>query len=435
MKAQWTPFDDMWRRVRAVLRQPDILPAGVRPLYLIRDLFGKVRIAVPQRFDTDGNRQALRVLAERLHAELGVHCHPPDDAMLFVSDALLETLDPEARAFARLEGVYRTDRLMTGSGWWTVGAMHGASDVRRCTLYSVKGGVGRSTTAAVLAWHLARQGERVLAVDLDLESPGLSSALIAPERRPRFGVTDWFVEDLVGQGAQVMAEMLAAPAWMQDLEGDVRVAPAHGADPGEYLAKLGRVYMRRGGEGWTARLARLVDDLEAAYKPTVVLLESRSGLHDIAAATVTDLDAEVLLFATDSESTWTDYGILFRHWNDQELAIGIRERLSIVSALTPVPDREVYMQGFRAQAWELFREHLYDALDAAGGEDGSDERFSFDLDESHAPHAPLEIGWTLGLAAGASLRNLDDATVNAAYSRFLEPFGERVLPTKGGDAG
>ena len=54
--------------------------------------------------------------------------------------------------------------------------------------------------------------------------------------------------------------------------------------------------------------------MEDEFEPTVVLVESRNGLHDIAAATVTDLDAEVLLmFTIDSESHWTAYRILFDH--------------------------------------------------------------------------------------------------------------------------
>ena len=79
-------------------------------------------------------------------------------------------------------------------------------------------------------------------MDLDLESPGLSSAVLEPDRRPDFGITDWFVEELVGQGDQVLGSMTAAPRWAQDFDGDVRVVPAHGRESGEYLAKLGRVY-------------------------------------------------------------------------------------------------------------------------------------------------------------------------------------------------
>ena len=230
----------------------------------------------------------------------------------------------------------------------------------------------------------------MLVVDLDLESPGLSSAMLDAQTQPEFGVTDWFVEDLVGQGDQVLERMTAEPSWPEELEGAVRVAPAHGREPGEYLAKLGRVYMGASGRPWAKRLGDLLSRLEGKHVPTIVLLESRSGLHDIAAAAVTDLDAHVLLFAADSESTWTDYGILFRHWRGHGLAPKIRERLSIVSALTPELDTERYLQGFRDKAWRLFREHLYD--DGTSAAD-SGEGFSFGLDDEQGSHAPLVVHW------------------------------------------
>ena len=179
---------------------------------------------------------------------------------------------------------------------------------------------------------------------------------------------------------------------------------------------------------WTARLRRLLERLESRFEPEVVLLESRSGLHDAAAATVTDLDAQVLLFAADSESHWTDYGLLFRHWQRHGLATRIRERLSIVSALTPELETERYLQRFREHAWHLFRDRLYDDLsspDDAGG------AFSFDVGEDDAPHAPLPIHWSRGLAAGASLRDLEESTVRQAYRPFLTRF-DRLMQGGGG---
>ncbi len=424
MRDDFIPFDDMRRRVEEAIAgfAAGAVPDGIGRLYLVRDLLGKLRISVSDTLEENQDiRRALERLANTLSETLGVRGYPADEGVLFVGDALLETLDDTAQEIR--SRVFLADRLVTGRGWWTVGDPVEDAGIPRVTLYSVKGGVGRSTTAAVLAWHLARKGERVLAVDMDLESPGLSSAMLETERRPKFGLTDWFVEDLVGQGDRVVEDMLAAPAWAQIFEGDVRVAPAHGRDPGEYLAKLGRVYMDKADEPWTGRLERVLANLETVFRPTVVLLESRNGLHDIAAASVTDLNAEVLLFATGSESTWTDYGILFRHWRERGLAERIRERVSVVSALTPVSDREEYVKGFRAQAWDLFRDHLYDEMDAAGDSIGD---FSFDLDEENAPHDPMEIGWNLGFAAGASLQDLDEETVNSAYGKFLKSFNERV---------
>src|ERR1700704_1429645 len=41
------------------------------------------------------------------------------------------------------------------------------------TFYSYKGGTGRSMALANVAWVLASSGKRVLAIDWDLEAPGL----------------------------------------------------------------------------------------------------------------------------------------------------------------------------------------------------------------------------------------------------------------------
>lgn len=415
-------FDAMRQRIGDVL-DAEPLPANASPIYLVRDLRGKLRVSVSE--DEQGNearREVLRRFAGRLSAAMGAHGYPLEDGVLFVSQDLLAALRDTARPICPGAKVYLVDRLVTGRGWWTVGDPPACGRAaRRFTLFSVKGGVGRSTTAAVLAWHLARNGERVLVVDLDLESPGLSSAMLEPGRRPEFGVTDWFVEDLVGQGDHVIGSMTAAPAWVGDFDGDVRVAPVHGRDPGEYLAKLGRVYMDRYGDPWTARLERLLGELEAGFDPTVVLLESRSGLHDIAAATVTDLDAEILLFAVGSESNWIDYGILFRHWHDRGLAEKIRERLSIVSALTPEIETRQYLERFRERAWNLYREHLYDEVNP-DRESGAE--FSFDLSDEYAPHDPFTIHWTRGLAGDTSLMHFDETTVKDAYRKFLDRFDQ-----------
>ena len=219
------------------------------------------------------------------------------------------------------------------------------------------------------------------------------------------------------------------------MPGSVWVVPAHGRKPGEYLAKLGRAYMDTADDLWTARLQRMLAGLEAILTPTVVVLESRSGLHDIAAATATDLDAEVMLFAVDSPSNWTGYGVLFDHWKELGLARRIRDRLSIVSALTPETFKPEYEKRFRERAWNLFRDRLYDTLT---GDEDSPDAVSYDLSSEEAPHAPFMIHWNRGLAAGTSLRRMDESTLEQSYSLFLERFdllhGARVteLPRREG---
>ena len=428
MSQEFVPFDDVLNRVKRLFQDHGGPPDGVESVFLVRDLLGTIHISVSDSVEHDDQIQdALQSLAIELRSILGTRGNSSDSPLLFVDDEVLEDLiDGAWNIYPR---VYLADRLVTGQEWWTVrDSERSRGNASRYTLFSVKGGVGRSTTAAILAWHLANHGEYVMVVDLDLESPGLASTMLEPTSRPQYGVTDWFVEDLIGQGYEVIEWMVGTPRWAQNLEGDVRVVPAHGREPGEYLAKLGRVYMDLG-ERWTERLERMLMDLEEKYRPTVVLLESRSGLHDIAASAVTDLGAHVFLFATDSESTWADYSILFQHWQRLGLATKIRENLSVVSALTPFVETGRYLSAFRENAWDLFREYQYDALDPLGS---CLDHFSFDLDDADAPHMPLVIRWVNELAAGASLIGFDLDSVFSAYEDFFDRFDRLHNDNKAG---
>ena len=410
-------FDEVRGLVIAALNDID-LPGNGAPIYVIRDMFGKIGLSVSEDDRSDGLRETLQRLVLALEKSLGAYSRSAERAVLWVDPELLDEMRDARQEIA--SGVFWVDRLLVGEDWWSVGDARRNAGPPRYTLHSVKGGMGRSTTAAVLAWHLARKGEDVLVIDLDIESPGLATAVFDKTALPTFGVTDWFVEELVGQGDVVLEDMVAAPAWAHDLPGEVWVAPAHGRDPGEYLAKLGRVYMDTAADPWVARLRRLLAGLEATFKPGVVLLESRNGLHDIAAATVTDIGAEVMLFAVDSPSTWTGYGILFDHWRALGLTPRMRDRLSIVSALTPELGAEEYVAGFRENAWNLFRDRLYDSL--VGASEPPDA-VSYDLTSEDAPHNPMVIRWNRGLAAGTSLRSLERTAIEQAYSPFLRRFG------------
>lgn len=249
--------------------------------------------------------------------------------------------------------------------------------------------------------------------------------MLKNDESPDFGIVDWFVEDLVDQGEQILPRMTARARWAHDLRGDIVVAPAHGRDPGEYLSKLGRVFLDRppngsgGPEAWTARLSRLLTALEEQERPDVVLIDSRNGLHDVAAAVVAHLQAHVLLFATHSIANWVGYRLLFDHWRTYNVIQQIRHRLSIVAGLVQ-PDRaKEYLAGFQERAWDLFRETLYDEVPP--GEPDMDA-FSFDLLDKDAPHTPMPIYWNPGLASLSSLRDLGDSVILPAYQHFLPRF-------------
>jgi hypothetical protein len=227
----------------------------------------------------------------------------------------------------------------------------------------------------------------------------------------------------VGNGQAIFGDLIATSDLAR--EGEIFVVPAHGSDAGEYIAKLGRVWMPKldaegGLEPWSARLRRLLEELEAHLTPDVVLIDSRAGIDEVAASCITDLGANlILLFALEGTQTWSGYRILFDHWRRTGVAKRIRERLQIVAALVP-RDSEDYLPRLLESSYDLFLDALYDEL-APDGTDG----WNFDLQSEEAPHWPWRVSWDRGFAALANLHGrlteTDLSVVEGVFGGLLTP--------------
>ena len=397
----------------------------MKPILVNRDLNGRVRLIVDEKWEGDESQQiVLDNIAQKIQEELGSHAYPADQAVLFEPD-IDDFLDRESSF--RLEGasdVFVIDRLAVESNWSRI-----ASEtlyVPRTVFFSIKGGVGRSTALAATAWALAEQGKKVLVLDLDLESPGLSSALLPNDRRPFYGITDWLVEDLVNNGDVVFENMVATSALSHN--GEILVVPAHGANPGEYIAKLGRVWMPKIDSNgkrhlWSDRLRRLLEELEVRWQPDVTLIDSRAGIDEVASACITELSAStILLFAIDGDQTWSGYRVLFQHWNKTGVVRDIRERLQIVGAMIPEVGTEEYVDGLLERAWDIFSEELYDEV-PAGEISGEDSVWSYDQFDQSAPHYPWVVKWHRSFAVLKSLhgtlKDIDPEMVRVLFGPLI----------------
>ncbi|NJK65765.1 MAG: AAA family ATPase [Microcoleus sp. SU_5_3] len=92
---------------------------------------------------------------------------------------------------------------------------------RTITFYSFKGGVGRTTALTHVASILAMRGLKVVAVDLDLEAPGLSTAFnLVPQ--PKYGIVDYFYE------RSYLPEGVEPNISIAEIFGEVRIPNATG---------------------------------------------------------------------------------------------------------------------------------------------------------------------------------------------------------------
>ena len=409
-------------------------------LIVNRDLNGRVRFIIPEQARED---EALRACVESIYQalaeRLAPHAYQANMGVLY--EAIQEDARQGASSYALngFDQVWVVDRLATEANWARIAPE--TESTPRIVFFSIKGGVGRSTSLAATAWHLAQAGKRVLVLDLDLESPGLSSALLPPERQPAYGITDWLVEDLVNNGDAILESMVATSDLSHD--GEIHVVPAHGAEHGEYIAKLGRVWMPKveadgSREIWSARLGRLLGALEARVQPDVVLIDSRSGIDEIASACITDLGASlILLFALEGTQTWNGYRMLFEQWQRAHVAEEIRERLKIVAAIVPETDRVTYLEGLRESAYRIFSETLYDEIapadPAAIGQTANGdgkwrvgdlvEGWNFDEADEGAPHYPWAVNWHRSFAGLRSLQgrlaSIDAQEIQAIFGPLI----------------
>ena len=434
-------FDEALPRAVGVLRDclPDIEPKKMR---FVRDVTGRLFLVLPDSVPIE----ALEQLRSKLFEALDPYSPGREAGASRIGDTLAgDSLfaEPFLIEFEQGTPVYLIERRVAGQDWLFVPSSQ-ARRSPRVTFFSLKGGVGRSTALMLWALHLVKRGRRVLVVDLDLEAPGLSSQLLPDDGRPRFGVIDWLAEAVVGRADDEMVAQLVAPS---DLAfGSVlQVVPAAGTQslthPNNYIAKLARAYIDGDQDnvasGFAQRISTLLDTLERLCKPDLVLLDSRAGLHETAAAAILRLDAEAFFFATGFAPSWEGYRYLFSHL--KQLAQSSlftasntphkgeadwRGRLKMVHAKAPVDP--AMRDRFVSNAYELWVDTLYDEV--SGDEIG--DAFSFDEKDNEAPHYPMTILHYEAFEHFSPLIRLDsvgESAVSAAFGSFFRNADDLIL--------
>jgi len=418
--------------------------APFNSLLLVRDWQGRIHIGVPgsKNFDKlpDLSRQALRDARKALSDSASVLLFEPDGFVysdeLFDADALWGSSDKVLWDELGPLPVYWIERQAREKIWSQSPPETVAPHPLRLVFFGIKGGVGRSSALLASAYHFLAQGKKVLVLDADFESPGVSATLLADELRPDFGLLDWFALDALRPDLAhelILSKRVIERSGLDQKissAGTVWVAPSFGRLTQDYVGKLGRLYQDVAEQGYVQRFRRLLTNLERELQPDVVLLDSRAGVDDTAAVALTQLDAHGLLFATHGRATWAAYGHLFTHWqNFAHLRAGgedFRSRLHMISALTPVD--AAYDRLFSDASYSLFLDHLYESLTENQMEG---EGFNYAADDPDAPHRPWRVRWDEVLRQFDPIQNgaqLDAAVFDKAFGELIELLNKLLNP-------
>jgi CobQ/CobB/MinD/ParA nucleotide binding domain len=164
--------------------------------------------------------------------------------------------------------------------------------MKTVAFYSYKGGVGRTLLVANTAQFLAMSGRRVVALDLDLEAPGLHQKLVSPEVLSRAesgalpGAVDALLEALEGATRNSsLREMAIEIDLPSGISGSLFLIPAGSAPSHAYWAALERLNnsfrsdRRNGGllEAILELQARIAEELA----PDFLLVDSRTGITEL----------------------------------------------------------------------------------------------------------------------------------------------------------
>lgn len=450
--SEYLDWDDQITAVQNIAKAHSAkisLVTTVHPIVALRDWQGRLHLCIP----CDSNvaeTLGLRPLIEDFHTQLvkiawasdlssnlrlkEVGERPLDKLAIFKyseDDGTDIWNSSDLVAISTNPNIALLDRQDKNQEWLRQDTHTSAQTSKRVVFYGVKGGVGRSTAISGLALSLGEQSKSVLIVDLDLESPGVSSSLLSTDLLPDYGIVDWFAADSLGLDTEAMTSemMVETSPLSRATQAKIYVCPSFGATTQGYIRKLGRVFRQNEeGEPYSVRIDRLIGRLEAQYNPDVTLIDCRAGIDDTSAAALTHLGAElVLLFSINTSQTWKAYEILFKHLSDHpsvHTPQDFRFKLQIVSALTPdaglAPN---YFTDMCERSYDVM-EKLYDEIEVPSEQIAADELndgvFSYSAGSEQAPHIPWRIMWDEALRAFDPVSHAEHYSLNLRQKVFGE---------------
>jgi MinD-like ATPase involved in chromosome partitioning or flagellar assembly len=187
------------------------------------------------------------------------------------------------------------------------------------TFYSYKGGVGRSTTLASYAAHLAyNESKKVLILDCDFEAPGFSNFFdITYEKAvKKGGVIEYLINRSYSDEPIELNDYIIEVDKEYTNQGSIYVMPAgnlsdscidddekYGIHLDHFLEGLARVDLS-GSEIIIKQFFQLFNDIEnSQFKPDILLIDSRTGFNDIFGLTAFNFSDIVLGFFGNSNQT------------------------------------------------------------------------------------------------------------------------------------
>ncbi len=276
---------------------------------------------------------------------------------------------------------------------------------RVVTFYSYKGGVGRSFAVANVAVVLAQWGHRVLAVDWDIEAPGLNHYFPGLTSRTSAGVID-FLDDC-RNGRPLRWDSYVVPLDIPGVDDKLKLMTAQGDRDRDYARLVqeldwDRLYRLHGlGAKMEALRAQWVEHFD------FVLVDSRTGVTDFSGLTTVQLPDVLAFMFTANQQSLTGCTEIVRRAMEARRSMPVDR-----PALLPLPIPARFEQREEYELAQLWRRHFAGALEpafAAWAPAGIDTLKLIDL--LTIPYVPR---WTFGEELAVLIEPSDSSGVRSA---------------------
>lgn len=436
-------FDDVVPALLSIGVTDTVLTTAER-VAVVRDPLGRVRLAIDSKSATSTQRSALEA---SLEGTLGKWYAGPtlyadaDGAPKRLAVEVLNrakdqwppgwpatgALDPVTGAMAPIDPAkWGAIQRVLSKETWLAAAQHTSlpwplldQTPTIVSFYSYKGGVGRSTLVAIVAATLAREGEKVVVVDLDLEAPGQQSLF---DVEPTRGVIDYVVEHVTLGGSSLDELLIDVTHEVDGATGSVRLAAA-GSFGWSYVEKIARLdyvgHTHQGDSPVARALGVLLKQIKSTHDPDWILLDARTGIHDLGGLAMHALAHIDVLIARSGRQAREGLELCLE-------ALGRRRDPDdlltlIVHALVPAPLTDATVSkpsqdAFRHEVYELFEKTLYRDVDDA---------LMPAEDDASAPHAPHPVPLDEALARLETVRDAASLTVGRdPYEKIVKRLRE-----------
>ena len=226
------------------------------------------------------------------------------------------------------------------------------------TFYSYKGGVGRTSALANVAFRLARRGKRVFILDFDLEAPGMDSYNLWKSSEPHQGIVE-YIAAFTKSGQVPPIRDYVVDANMPGTVDRLFVMPAGKKDE-SYQAELGRLdwkvfYKQKKGYFFVENLKGAIKE---EFKPDYVLVDSRTGLTDISGICTLQLPHLVVLVFSLNQQNVNGTAQIYRSIKNNKL----NRKISTLIVASPVPDMPEWVE-VRSKRFEYARKTIGSTVD------------------------------------------------------------------------